>query len=393
MQVQTFNCPQCGGPIDFKGGTDKTIKCPFCDSSVIVPKELRATAVQPQIVMSTPPFEIDNKTVRRGLFGLAGFTLASFLVPAIFACIGLIVAGAAAYFAFGAASAPGEVASEIAPAVSTIAANSNGSGFANLVMTFGNEGTGPGLMEDARSVAIDGNGNIYVGEYLGGRIQQFDSSGKFVTQFLIDAKEALRGLAADRQGNLYVVQAGKIDRYQGASGNLLATLDYQDGPSFDDVAVTADGGLVTAWYDNRDDIVVFNKQGKVSRVIQAAISTASGDSELDTRVAADGQGFVYALGTFNDAVFKFSPDGKFVTRFGSDGDALGQFSAPEAIAVDGQSRVYVADFKGVQVFDSSGRYLGLIDVDGAASGMAFDSAGALYVVARTHVYKYEIKGQ
>ena len=96
---------------------------------------------------------------------------------------------------------------------------------------------------------------------------------------------------------------------------------------------------------------------RLLRTIRAAISSVTDDSELDTHVAVDGLGNIYALGTFNNAVFKFSPDGKFMTRFGDAGDQPGQFRAPSAIAVDGKGRVYVSDFKGVQVFDSNGRYL------------------------------------
>ena len=70
---------------------------------------------------------------------------------------------------------------------------------------------------------------------------------------------------------------------------------------------------------------------------------------MSIRVAADGLGNVYALGQFNDAVFKFSPDGRFLTKFGGDGDEAGQFRAPGAIAVDNQGRVYVADFKGTDI--------------------------------------------
>lgn len=88
---------------------------------------------------------------------------------------------------------------------------------------------------------------------------------------------------------------------------------------------------------------------------QEAISSVSGRSELNTRVAVDGLGNIYALGTFNDAVFKFGPDGKFIIRFGCSGGNPGQFRTASAIAVDGRGRVYVSE--GVQIFDGDGRYL------------------------------------
>jgi DNA-binding beta-propeller fold protein YncE len=265
--------------------------------------------------------------------------------------------------------------------------------FATVLLNFGSEGIGPGMFTDARSIAIDGAGRIYVGEYTGGRIQVFDADGKFVTQWTIgDRKTILRGLAADRKGTLYTVHSGAIERYRGETGERLGKVEYERS-GFDDVTTTPDGGLVTSWQSNRDDIVTFDSNGKLTKTIPAAISSASGDSELDMRVATDGAGNLYALGRFNNAVFKFARDGKFTTRFGGDGDQAGQFRAPYSIAVDGYGRVYVGDMKGIQVFDANGRYLTLIELKGVAFGMVFNDKNELFVAARDHVMKFAVPAQ
>jgi len=98
-------------------------------------------------------------------------------------------------------------------------------------------------------------------------------------------------------------------------------------------------------------------------------------------------------GSFNDAVFKFTPEGKFITRIGGQGDAAGQFRALQALAVDNQSRVYVGDVKGIQVFDAEGRYLGLIDVDGSPSGIVINDRNEIFVAARSQVLKYVLTPQ
>ena len=265
--------------------------------------------------------------------------------------------------------------------------------FATVLLKFGSEGIGPGMFTDARSIAVDGAGRIYVGEYTGGRIQVFDATGKFVSQWSIgDRKTLLRGLAADRKGTVYAVHGGVIDRYQGETGEKLGPVEYQRS-GFDDVTVAADGGLVAAWQSNRDDIVRFDSNGKVVKTIPAAISSASGDSELNTRVAVDGSGYIYALGTFNNAVFKFGRDGKFINRFSGGGDQLGQLRAPYSIAVDGYGRVYVGDMKGIQVFDANGRYLNVLGLQGIAFGMVFNDKNELFLVARDHVVKYAVQAQ
>jgi sugar lactone lactonase YvrE len=263
-------------------------------------------------------------------------------------------------------------------------------GFAKVILKFGSDGIGPGMFKDSRSIGLDGSGKIYVGEYIGGRIQVFGPDGKFLSQWTVDPKMPLRGLAADRKGVVYVVQRGQITRYEGESGKLLGELNYAGGGGFDDLSMSADGGFVAAWYSNRDDVVRFNSAGEVTRTIRAAVSSTSGDSELNTRVAIDGLGNIYALGTFNGAVFKFGPDGKFLTRFGDDGDQAGQFRAPSAIAVDGKGRVYVSDIKGIQVFDGNGRYLNVFKPDGMAFGMVFNDSNELLIAARNRVIKYAI---
>jgi DNA-binding beta-propeller fold protein YncE len=262
--------------------------------------------------------------------------------------------------------------------------------FATELLTFGSEGIGPGMFTDARSIAVDGDGRIYVGEYTGGRIQVFDSSGKFLSQWSIgDGKTILRGLATNRTGTVYAVHGGRIDRYRGETGEKLDQLEYE-GTGFDDVTASADGGLVAVRHSNRDDIVRFDSNGKVAQTIPAAISSASGDSELSMRVAVDGAGYIYALGRFNNAVFKFARDGKFVNRFGGGGDQPGQLRAAYSIAVDGYGRVYVGDIKGIQVFDTNGRYLAILNSKGVAFGMVFNDKNELFVIARDHVVKYAV---
>jgi hypothetical protein len=309
--------------------------------------------------------------------------------------LGLIIGGLAAVGAlaplFYSVSRPArEPVKPVTPVNPVAPKGGTVSGFASVLLDFGKEGIGPGMFNDARSIAVDGAGRIYVGEYTGGRIQVFDPEGKFVTQWSIgDRKTLLRGLAADRKGTVYVVEGGRIDRYAGETGEKLGQVNYERN-GFDDVAIGADGGLVAVWQGNRDDIVVFDANGKLARTIPEAISGASGDSELAMRVAVDGSGNIYALGRFNNGVFKFGRDGKYINRFGDDGDHPGQFRAPYSIAVDGYGRVYVGDMKGIQIFDANGRYLNVINPKGMAFGMVFNDKNELFVIARDHVVKYSV---
>jgi DNA-directed RNA polymerase subunit RPC12/RpoP len=263
-------------------------------------------------------------------------------------------------------------------------------GSAAPILTFGGEGIGQGLLKDARSIAIDGQGRIYTAEYTGGKVQVFDSQGKFLAQWMVDAKLPLLSLAVSPQGTVYIVQGGKIQAYDGMTGKSLGAINVPKAVGFSSVIATSTGKLA-ATSSGSDDILLFDNQGTVALTIPNAISSQSGDSESIMHLAVDGLGNIYALGTVNNAVFKFSPEGKFLNRFGSQGQAAGQFQAVENIAVDGQGQVYVSDIKGIQVFSSDGRYLKTIKLpDGVPFGMAFNQKGDLVVTSRVNVYEFVV---
>jgi DNA-binding beta-propeller fold protein YncE/DNA-directed RNA polymerase subunit RPC12/RpoP len=386
--LKTFDCPKCGAPVNYEQdviGANLTARCPYCNSQLSVPDEMRGRPAQ---IISHVNIDLRNTGSKA-----TKVILLIVLIPVIGVIIGAIAMGGFLVPLLSRTRTP--IVSPVKPPTrkgpTALGGKTEPDAFATTTLDFGSEGIGPGMFKDARAIAVDGSGKIYVGEYIGGRIQVFDAEGKFITQWMVDTKMPLTGMAADRNGVVYVVQSGTISRHTGETGNLLGKVTYSEGWGFDDIRVAADGGTVASWYKNRDDIVRFSPSGQVLRTIRAAVSSVTEESELDTQVAIDGLGNIYALGSFSNAVFKFSPEGKFVTRFGDAGDQAGQFRAPSAIAVDGKGRVYVSDFKGVQVFDSNGRYLTTFDPAGIASGMVFNDKNELFIAARTHVLRLALK--
>lgn len=105
--------------------------------------------------------------------------------------------------------------------------------FATKEMSFGGEGIGPGYFQSAREVAIDNNGYIYVIDYGTGQVQVFDEQGEFVTFWTAEADKYITGLAADRNGTVYVLYVGRVYLYEGATGELLGELTYLDDWSFE----------------------------------------------------------------------------------------------------------------------------------------------------------------
>jgi len=263
--------------------------------------------------------------------------------------------------------------------------------FAPLALRIGKEGICGGCFEDLRSVAQAPDGTIYATDYEGGRIQVFDAQGNFVTQWTTQTQGYTTALAVGQDGSLFIAQSSHLLRYQ-PDGTFIEEWLAEGGDGFDDVWPLANGGMAAFRYTVKgDDLAVFDAQGNLDLYIPEAISGQTGDSELRGRVAADGLGNLYTLGTFNDLVLIYDAQGNYVNRFGGDGDQPGQFRAPEDVAIDQQGRIYVSDIKGIQVFDSTGRYLGLISDQGkTVFGLYINSQNQLLAAARTEILVFDL---
>ncbi|HYP39331.1 MAG TPA: NHL repeat-containing protein [Chloroflexia bacterium] len=386
-----FDCPSCGAPLRARDD-DNDVLCEYCGNTIIVPGNMRPDAPQTfQIVINhgqptithhpaytMPPAPVINaRPASRG----CGCALAWVLLMVFIIGVGAVVSGAAIWGA-------GDF---------NFIEDLTSSGYARQVMTFGGEGTGPGQLDDVVDVAVDGSGNVYAAEYGTGRIQRFSSAGAYLNGWTIEGERHPSALAADQSGNVYVVTSNQIMKYEGPTGKPLGTFSSakSDFLGFYDVAVFPNGDLLTYTRGSTGDLVRLDPNGQeVGRYSKAIVGSGNTSPvPWQVRVAADSLGNMLALYTDSSRpeVFTYAPDGKLTRRFGGKGDADGQFSSPDALAVDGKGRIYVGDWKGVQVFDRSGIYLGLIKLQrGTASGMAFNDKNELFVVSRSvdHVSKF-----
>jgi sugar lactone lactonase YvrE len=276
-------------------------------------------------------------------------------------------------------SIPGEPSSSQAGSQASTQAPAQSNEMVTPELSFGGQGTGPGLFNDVRGLGVNSStGSIFAADYEDGRVQAFDPTGKFLTQWMVGSggKGAIiTGMTADSSGNVFIATGGKILRYD-AAGKLKGTLTA--GHTYiDHVALAPDGNLVVM--ADQETLLRMSTSGKVLSTIKNAFTANGGDTELDAYVAEDSAGDIYALGTFNNAVFKFSPQGKFIQRFGEEGNGPGQLRAAESIAVDSQGRVYVGDSAGIQIFDADGNYQSLIMIKGAARYIVFDGQDQMYV--------------
>jgi len=188
-------------------------------------------------------------------------------------------------------------------------------------------------------LVVYGN-NIYVVDSGNSRIQEFNSSGTYVTQWGsygsgIGQFNGPVGLAVDSTGNnVYVVDSGnsRIEKF------------------------TSNGTYVTQWGSSGSGIGQFYEP---------------------SAVAVYGNN-IYVVDNGNARIQEFTSSGTYVTQWGSSGSGNGQFSffdgqfnyAPSGMAVDGSGNVYVADYNNsrIQKFNSSGTYLTQWGSSGSGNG-------------------------
>ncbi len=335
MAIQ-LDCPSCGASVKARRGV-ASVTCKYCGNSVMVPEHL---ASSPGV---SGPINIQAK----------GCGKAAVIIVAISV---LLVIGIGVFIFF----MVGEAKDGVVELSALVSEPYDSAPEEELVlMEFGGPGTGHGRFQRPECIAIDGSGNIFAGEWETSRIQVFDHAGNFQTQWFFAEGEdtLLRAIACNRDGAMYLVYNSMIYVHDSFTGDLIDSLQHPNGSGFSDVDVAPNGSIVASWYRNRDDIIVFDVHGKIELVLEEAISSQSGDSELNTTVIAGNLGEIYAFGSFNEAIFSFNSEGRFVDRFGNDE----LFTMPLGFDVDPNGRLWVSDFGELLLFDSSGELLTTID--------------------------------
>jgi len=124
----------------------------------------------------------------------------------------------------------------------------------------------------------------------------------------------------------------------------------------------------------------------ISYVFQWAVPATVGVHP--DKISSDSIGNIYVTDGWNQSIWKFSSDGTYLTKWGSNGTGNGQFNFTGGITVDGNGNVYVTDYGNhrVQKFTSDGTYLTQWGSFGTGNGqflypygIAVDGSGNVYV--------------
>jgi DNA-binding beta-propeller fold protein YncE len=173
-------------------------------------------------------------------------------------------------------------------------------------LIIGQRGLADGRFQKPRAMAISPSDEIYVIDKTA-RIQVFNAAGEF-----------LRGWKTPEGANGKPTGAS-IDP---ATGNLLVA----DTHYFRFLTYTPKGELLT---DKTIGGVNGSEPGQFGWV-------------TDIARAPDGTLYLAEYGEF-DQIYKYSPDGQYIDRFGEHGDAPLQFSRPQTLAVDEAGLLWISD--------------------------------------------------
>jgi tripartite motif-containing protein 71 len=260
--------------------------------------------------------------------------------------------------------------------------------------TWGSSGSQPGQFQDPVGIAITGEGIVYVCEWGNHRVQAFDLQGKFLRAFAQYGSGAGQlngphGITVDREGNVYVCEhssarvsvfspSGAFLRSWGSSG-----LENGQFNGVIDIRTTADNKIAVLERDGYSRIQIFDTQGKFVSSVPTYAHNPHG-------LSVDASGNFYVLETTSGRVSVYSSAGVKGQSFGTAGAGDGQFANAHGLTV-ANGKVFVCDHENsrIAVFDTNGYwiknfgYYGIAEF-GDTHGIAVDASGNIYISDYQH---------
>lgn len=125
---------------------------------------------------------------------------------------------------------------------------------------------------------------------------------------------------------------------------LMAILFFALSPSLAQKIETVDGVQIIhneaqgLWGNNPQVELEFIKAiGEMDSLDDAVIFF------MPTDISFDNQGNIYILDSGNHRIQKFSPDGKYLTTIGQQGQGPGEFQYPQSLSLDSEGYLYISD--------------------------------------------------
>jgi DNA-directed RNA polymerase subunit RPC12/RpoP len=389
MKTSVVTCPKCGASLSPQPD-ERAVTCGYCETRVLVETGDASPAGAQPAGKSNPALVVAaaGVLVVLGVVGLVVLTRGAATPPPAPAATATVET----------ASAPEPPKTAAPPAPSAPSASSASASpdasppaLADVTLEFGEKGTGPGQFEDARAITVDPGGLVYVAEYQSGRIQKFDSSGKYLDAIAMDAGKGgsiIPSIAATYDGHLWVSRSDDLVELALPEGKVVRTVRSQTPHlAYGAVAVDPTNAIyaqnfgATTWTSidghgppRSDDVRKLDKNG----VLLAAYRGIVSDFYFGGHIAVDREGTVYLAERLR-RIDVIDPKGKVKARINAPGDG--------GIAVDGKGRIFLGSGSRIAVFEAGGAKIGDIPVPDVED-IAMGQDGRLYALgsrSRVHV--------
>lgn len=250
---------------------------------------------------------------------------------------------------------------------------------------FGSAGTGDGQFgNDAKQIARDAAGNLYVADFGNDRIIKFTSAGVF-TSNIITGVDEVTGVCLDSTDNIYVSFKNAASDYRvrkyDSAGTLQWTSSTASAASLGHIAT--DNSFL---YVVLTGGVIHKRHCSTGTLATPLGSVGSGDGQFTTPMGIAYNavtGNLYVVDQGNDRVQIITTSGAFVRKWGSSGSGDGQFTLATGIAVSSTgAKVWVADgtLDRVQMFDGDGLFKAKFGATGTGDGQ-FDTPEGIAIVS------------
>ncbi len=279
--------------------------------------------------------------------------------------------------------------------------NSGNASNRDSVRIWGRLGLADGRFQRPRAIAIDSNNELYVVDKTG-RIQVFNTQGEFLrgwkTPEIANGKPT--GISIANDGNVMVADTHYFRiLFYTPEGKLLndRTLGSSFGPEkgqmafVTDCVQATDGTYIVSEYGQYDRLQKYSPEGDFI----AWFGEHGPDNYQFARpqaIALDEEGMLWIADSCNHRVQVYdwrSDEPKFLFGFGSNGTQPGQFRYPYGLLLGEDNSVYIAEYGGhrVQKLGRDGKFIQSWGMPGREVGemnapwsVVQDSQGLLYVV-------------
>ena len=262
----------------------------------------------------------------------------------------------------------------------------------NLLLQFGSVGTGPGQFQEVHGMCVDATGRVYIVDYMYStpRLQCFDSQGVRLFEYTIPNATYATHLADvdvdPATGTIYLLEENFFVTRLTAAGQFVSRVSMGglgggQYPSRATAVLLAANGelLITGVQLN---VLRFNQAGTQLGIISPLGTGFS--SSTRTPLARDATGNIYATiythDIFSDHLFKLSPAGTLLRRWGN----LGSLSH---VRQDELGNVFILDNQRGEVlkYNVAGQLVlafgsGRFSAGLQFAGLSLDAVGNVYVL-------------